>query len=70
MLRRIRWFGAGLVAGMGGSFYLVARARRLRAALTPQNLARVTALSVADVLDAGSRALHPSPAHRGTSSGH
>lgn len=70
MLRRIRWFGAGLVAGVGGSFYVVARARRLRAALTPQNLARATALSVADVLEAGSRALIPPAARSRTPSRH
>ncbi len=53
MLRRIRWFLFGLTAGIGGSAWLVTKARLARERLTPANAARVAA----ELLDAGSRRL-------------
>ncbi|MDP8958296.1 MAG: hypothetical protein M3N51_03640 [Actinomycetota bacterium] len=55
MLRRIRWFAYGMAAGVGGFAYVLLRLRRMRAALTPSNLARATALSLADALEAAGR---------------
>ncbi|MDF1597651.1 MAG: hypothetical protein P1T08_16350 [Acidimicrobiia bacterium] len=59
MLRRTRWFSLGIAAGVGGSAWVVTRLRRARQRLTPANLARAAAGSVADLLEAGSRSLRP-----------
>ncbi len=57
MLRRVRWFSLGMAAGVGGSAWVVTRLRRARQRLTPANIGRAAAGSVADLLDAGSRSL-------------
>lgn len=53
MLRRIRWFLLGLTAGIGGSAWLVSKARVARQRLSAATAAQVAA----DLLDAGSRRL-------------
>ena len=60
MFKRIWWFAVGLIAGLGGSAWAMARVSQARQALTPANLRRTAALSVADALEgAGSRLRSP-----------
>ena len=58
MLRRLRWFILGLTAGVGGSAWLIGQLRRGRERIAPANTGKVAALGVADLLEAGSRALN------------
>lgn len=57
MLRRLWWFTLGLGAGLGGSAWVAVRLTRARESLTPANLGRTAALSVADALRAAGRRL-------------
>lgn len=59
MLRRVRWFAYGFTAGVGGSAYVLLRLRRMRARLTPRNVARAMALSAADLLEVAGRTIAP-----------
>lgn len=64
MVRRIRWFAYGFSAGVWGSAYVLLRLRRMRAGLTPRNVARATALSAADLLEHLGRSIAPEEAPR------
>ena len=56
MFTRLRWFVYGFVASLGATAYVVNRLRRMRERLTPQAVARVSALSLADAMaNAGRR---------------
>lgn len=59
MLLRIRWFVLGVLSTVGGGAYLLAKLRRVRARLSAANLRKVSAHSLADVLDAAGRAILP-----------
>ena len=59
MFVRIRWFALGVLTTVGSGAYVLAKLRRLRARLTPANLRRVSAISLADALDGAARAVAP-----------
>jgi len=60
MFKRALWFLIGTAAGVTGSAWAMARVTRARQALTPANLGRSAALTVADALHgAGSRLRSP-----------
>lgn len=60
MFKRFWWFVAGLATGVGGSAWLLAKVAKARQALTPANLGRHAALSMADALAAaGTRLRSP-----------
>jgi hypothetical protein len=51
MLVRIRWFVIGAATSLGAVAYVAGQLRRARERLTPGNLARGGARSMADMLD-------------------
>lgn len=57
MFTRLRWFVYGVVASLGATAYVVARLRRMRERLTAQSVARVSALSLADLMALAGRRL-------------
>ena len=59
MFLRIRWFLLGVLTTIGSGAYLLAKLRKVRARMSRDNLKRVGATSVADVLDAAGRAVSP-----------
>ena len=50
MFTRARWFLYGAVTTVGATAYVVAKVRKMRERMTPETVARATALSVADVM--------------------
>ncbi len=68
MFLRLRWFVIGVVTTVGGGAYVLAKLRRLRARLTPANLRKASALSLADARDAAARAVAP-PAREAAAGG-
>lgn len=70
MFTRIRWFVYGVVAGLGATAYVVTRLRRMRERLTAQSVAKVSALSLADVMAlAGRRLARPGGAESNPGAG-
>jgi hypothetical protein len=60
MFTRLLWFWFGVVAGIGGSAWVMARAAQARESLTPAHLRRSAVLSIADALEgAGTRLRTP-----------
>ena len=60
MFTRLFWFVTGAAAGVGASAWFMARLARAREALTPANLRRSAARSLADALEgAGTRLRTP-----------
>jgi hypothetical protein len=59
MLLRIRWFLLGAVSAAGGAVYLADQLRRAREAVTPANLARGGARSIAAAIDAAADRIAP-----------
>jgi hypothetical protein len=61
MLVRIRWFLLGALSAAGGAVYLADQLRRAREAVTPANLARGGARSLAAAIDAAADRIAPHP---------
>lgn len=61
MLLRVRWFIMGVLTSVGVLAYLVAQVKAARERLTPENLARTGARSVAEVLESAAVAITPAP---------
>lgn len=59
MFLRIRWFTLGVLSAIGGGAYLLAKLRRMRARLTPDNLRRAAGHAIADGLGYAGRMIAP-----------
>ena len=57
MFTRLRWFVYGFLASLGATAYVLTRLRRMRERLTPQSVARVSALGLADAMAVAGRRL-------------
>ena len=64
MLLRVRWFLLGAVTAASGAVYVIEQLRRARERMTPENLARESARSVATLLDAAADRIEPPTAPR------
>lgn len=60
MLVRIRWFVIGAATSLGAAAYVANQLRRARERLTPRNLAKGGARSVADLIDRAADRVSPS----------
>jgi hypothetical protein len=61
MLLRIRWFIMGVLTSIGVVAYLVSQVKAARERLTPENLARTGARSLAGALESAAVAITPAP---------
>lgn len=60
VITRLKWFVAGSVVTVGAGAYLSAKVKRARERLTPENLARASAVTVASVMNAAGRRMQRS----------
>jgi hypothetical protein len=67
MLLRIRWFLIGALSAAGGAVYLAEQLRRARERMTPANLARGGARSLAAAIDAAADRISPDAQPNATS---
>ena len=65
MLVRVRWFLLGFATAAGGAVYVVDQLRRARERLTPENMAKGSARSVATLLDAAADRIEPGTRQHG-----
>ena len=61
MFIRVRWFLIGVLTSVGVFAYLAAQVRAARERLTPENIARTGANSLAGVLESAAVAITPEP---------
>jgi hypothetical protein len=59
MLVRVRWFVLGALSSMGAMAFVAAQVKKARERLTPANLARGGARSLASLLDAAADRVAP-----------
>lgn len=57
MIRRLWWYGLGLLSGAWATLWVTERVRRARQAVTLEHLGKESALTLADILEAGGRRL-------------
>ena len=60
MFIRVRWFFMGVLASVGALAYLAAQVKAARQRLTPENLAKTGANSLAGALESAAVAITPS----------
>ncbi len=59
MFVRLRWFVLGVLSTLGGGAYVLAKLRRMRARLSPRNLAKASTLAAADALSLAGKLVAP-----------
>ena len=61
MFIRVRWFLMGVLTSIGVVAYLAAQVKAARERLTPENLAKTGAMSLAGALESAAVAITPTP---------
>ncbi len=64
MLTRMRWFFYGAISTIGATAYVVVKVRKMRERLTPETVARASALGVANLMEFTGRRLAGDRARR------